>query len=228
MASRRSKTRALTVASMTLPRTPESNGAAADAAAGGALDGGVGVGVGVVVVGGDGDGDGWALMVTAGLLAAASWLGWPPPPGSAASTSFATPGSDVFGRRAQQEALRAIDGSQSLEAAAHVREHPLARRLISTRRPHKRPADARRSIDEMTSLPTSTSSAAHRRPRQKPRTMPLDTSLKLTVPSTKPRAGIVLERVASSATPAAPPPAEPMRVRKAAPCTAASGDGSLR
>jgi len=186
---------------MTLPRTPERNGAAADAAAGGALDGGVGVGVGVVVVvgDGDGDGDGWALMVTAGLLAAASWLGWPPPPGSAASTSFATPGSDVFGRRAQQEALRAIDGSQSLEAAAHVREHPLARRSISTRRPHKRPADARRSIDEMTSLPTSTSSAARRRPRQKPRTMPLDTSLKFTVPSTKPRAGTALVRAASSA-----------------------------
>jgi len=181
---------------MTLPRTPESDGAAADAAAGGALDGGVGVGV--VVGGGDGGGDGWALMVTAGLLAAASWLGWPPPPGSAASTSFATPGSDVFGRRAQQEALRAIR-SRPLRTSASIREHPLARRSISTRRPHKRPADARRSIDEMTSLPTSTSSAARRRPRQKPRTMPLDTSLKFTVPSTKPRAGTALVRAASSA-----------------------------
>ena len=88
---------------------------------------------------------------------------------------------------------------QGVEAAAHVREHPLARRSISTRRPHKRPADARRSIDEMTSLPTSTSSAARRRPRQKPRTMPLDTSLKFTVPSTKPRAGTALLRAASSA-----------------------------
>ena len=77
MASRRAKKRALTVASMTLPRTPESD--------------------------------------------------------AAASTSFATPGSDVFGRRAQQEALQAIDGSQSLEAAAHVREHPLARRSQDAR-----------------------------------------------------------------------------------------------
>ena len=184
MASRRAKKRALTVASMTLPRTPDSDGAAADAAAGGALDGGVGVGVVVGRrrrrrrrLGIDGHRGSPGRRLLARL---------PQPASRRPGRMF----SGVVRNRKPCRPSTALSRSRPLRTFASIRS-PAARSAqdARTRRPHKRPADAWRSVDEMTSLPTSTSSAAHRRPRQKPRTMPLVMSLKLTVPSTKHRAG---------------------------------------
>ena len=121
--------------------------------------------------------------------------------------------------------MQAIDGSQSLEAAAHVREHPLARRSISTRRPHKTPAqEARRRLAQRRRDDVAPNQHLLGCP-QKAQTKAEDDAARDVVEID--RAVHEASRGHSCArrpapTPAAPPPAEPMRVRKAAPCTAAA------
>ena len=218
MASRRAKKRALTVASMTLPRTPDSDGAAADAAAGGALDGGVGGGGGGGGGdgGGDGDGDGWALMVTAGLLVAASWLGFL---------------NQLRDARVGCFRASCATGSLAGHRRLSVARGRCGRSRASARPPldqHKTPAqEARRRLAQRRRDDVAPNPHLLGCP-QKAQTKAEDDAARDVVEID--RAVHEASRGHSCArrpapTPAAPPPAEPMRVRKAAPCTAASGDG---